>query len=197
MHKSSELGQLSGKTILDIGFGDGRDMKLFLDLGMKVHGVEIDEEVVEHTRSKFKNQIPASDLILGTNAKTGFAGKHFDFITAFSTLFYLQNAETTIENVLTHVRDLLHPDGMLFCTLARRGTHALEGATRLDSRTYVLKDPYYNFRNGQRYVAFNSSEEVVSSFNESGMTVTGIFNYEADWFGSLERLFLVKAVRSN
>ena len=34
------------KKILDIGFGDGRDMILFNDLGMDVYGIEIDKKII-------------------------------------------------------------------------------------------------------------------------------------------------------
>ena len=37
-----------GKKILDVGFGDGRDLLLFNDLGFSSYGVEVNKEVVEH-----------------------------------------------------------------------------------------------------------------------------------------------------
>lgn len=197
-HDSRELGNLSGLSVLDIGFGDGRDLALYQNLGMDVYGIEVEEAVVRHTRAKFKNLIPSTNLILGSNIRTGFT-QQFDFVTAFSSLFYLENETVTFHQVLQNVVSLLKkpnrssPGGKLFCTLARNGTHVLSGAKREDKNTFVLDDPHYKFRRGQRYFVFNDREEVVSIFRANGLDIDGIYEYEANWFGSLERLFIVKA----
>ena len=41
-----------GKLILDVGFGDGRDLVLFHNLGFEVFGLEVNEQVVEHAKRK-------------------------------------------------------------------------------------------------------------------------------------------------
>jgi len=42
---SMPKGHYRGKRVLDLGYGDGRNMPLLNDLGMKVHGVEISENI--------------------------------------------------------------------------------------------------------------------------------------------------------
>jgi cyclopropane fatty-acyl-phospholipid synthase-like methyltransferase len=200
-HDSGSLGKLEGADILDIGFGDGRDMLLYNELGMNVFGVEIDHEVVLHTQRKFRGMIPAGNIKIGTNLSTEFGTKKFDYVTAFSSLFYLESEDATMGKVLAHVATLLKNrsetsngnPGQLFCTLAREGTHALRDADRLNANTYILEDGFYSFRKGQRYFAFNDAEEVEKIFDESGLAVQSVNNFEVDWFGSLERLFVVKA----
>ena len=51
----------SGKKICDIGFGDGRDLNLFLDLKMDVFGVEPDSTIVNHTKKKFYQNIQLNE----------------------------------------------------------------------------------------------------------------------------------------
>ena len=60
------------KKICDIGFGDGRDLNLFLYLGMKVYGIEPEKEVVNHANNLFKIKEGAPKLQVGTNTCSGF-----------------------------------------------------------------------------------------------------------------------------
>src|SRR3982751_4195611 len=41
-----------GKSILDIGFGDGRNMPLLHNLGMSVSGIEISDELCRLTKDR-------------------------------------------------------------------------------------------------------------------------------------------------
>lgn len=198
-HDSRDIENLKNADILDVGFGDGRDLALYASLGMNVFGVEIDEEVVLHTQEKFRGIIPEQNLKVGTNRDTGFDPHLFDYVTAFATLPYLENETVSIDSVLTHIRTLLKKPnsnskgGYLFCTLARHGTHVLRGARSVDSNTFVLDDPFYKFRQGQRYYAFSEPEQVENRFQLNGLSCDAIHAYEVDWFGTLERLFIVKA----
>ena len=49
-----------GKTILDVGFGDGRNMPLLHNLGMRVFGVEISEEICRLATSRMA-RMPTSN----------------------------------------------------------------------------------------------------------------------------------------
>jgi len=42
----------NGKKVLDLGFGDGRNMPLLKDLGFEIHGVEVTDVICEHIREK-------------------------------------------------------------------------------------------------------------------------------------------------
>ena len=65
------------KRILDIGFGDGRDLRLFLDLGFEVFGVEVSADVVKHTSEKISG---AATLSVGFNNETGYSNDMFDYV---------------------------------------------------------------------------------------------------------------------
>ena len=68
------------KKILDIGFGDGRDLVLFCQLGFETFGIEVDREVVSHTSSKFKKWGMKVDARVGFNDDTGYTSNFFDYV---------------------------------------------------------------------------------------------------------------------
>ena len=45
---------LHGRKVLDLGFGDGRNVPLLSDLGLDVHGVEITEEICRRATMRMK-----------------------------------------------------------------------------------------------------------------------------------------------
>ena len=95
----------SDKKILDIGFGDGRDLILFSRLGFQAYGVEIDEDVVNHTSSKF-NSINNIKLSIGYNDKTGFEPNTFDYVYSVAALMYLRNESLNVHDILNHSYDI-------------------------------------------------------------------------------------------
>ena len=55
-----------GDTILDVGFGDGRNTKLLCELGLNVSGIEVSEEIVLQTKRRLKNK---QQMKLNTQSK--------------------------------------------------------------------------------------------------------------------------------
>ena len=88
------------KKILDIGFGDGRDLVLFNDLGFDTYGVEVNKEVVEHSINKFKEMGLDIKLSFGCNDKTGFMENEFEFVYALASLMYFRNEEISINEII-------------------------------------------------------------------------------------------------
>ena len=66
------------KRILDLGYGDGRNMPLLSNLGMKIHGVEISEDINRHVRARLANQrvfLCGPAVTSGTLVLQGLGGK--------------------------------------------------------------------------------------------------------------------------
>src|SRR5690349_5674031 len=56
-----------GKRVLDLGFGDGRNMPLLCGLGMVVHGVEISQEICALTAARMQRLGFSVELKVGRN----------------------------------------------------------------------------------------------------------------------------------
>ena len=86
----------NSKNILDLGFGDGRDLNLFINLGFNVYGIEPNLSVVEHTLKKFNKLNMYPKLSKGNNIKTNLKDDFFDFVYASGSIYYMPNQNNTI-----------------------------------------------------------------------------------------------------
>lgn len=184
---------LEGKTILDIGFGDGRDLILFSDLGLSISGVEVDGRVVEHTSRKLSRLGIRADLRVGINEATGFAPGSFDFVYSCAALMYLKDTSSHILSTLRHAHDLLTPGGYLLGTMTRSDSHITAGSKQIDKNRIVCKDPFFRQREGQLYWLHHSKTEVEDDLSKAGFSNCVVSDYEVDWFGTLESAFMFVA----
>src|SRR5260370_38629984 len=65
--KTDAASLRSGK-VLDLGFGDGRNVPLLSDLGLEVHGVEITEEICRRAAARMKELGADIETRVGRNA---------------------------------------------------------------------------------------------------------------------------------
>lgn len=192
-HFSLRGENIAGKKICEIGFGDGRDLNLFIDLGMNVYGVEPDEQVVNHTTKKFGDKIPDGQLCVGSNVNIPFGNKSFDYVYASAAIYYLPSSGTTILNALTEANRVLVPKGLLFVSFSCSDNHTLDQAEWVDQNTAILEDPFYKLRKGQRYHVYNNKQEIKEDFAKTGFQACYIGDYDIDWFGTRERWYLAIA----
>ncbi len=89
---------------LDIGCGPGHFLIILNDLGFKVYGVEPSEKAASIGREKF-----GFDIKTGTLLDHRFPDNYFHFITMNHVLEHLHNPV----EVLSEVKRILHPDGMI------------------------------------------------------------------------------------
>ena len=59
-HKT-DRSSYPGRRVLDIGFGDGRNMPLLGNLGMQVSGTEISQEICDLTQARMKTSVSTSN----------------------------------------------------------------------------------------------------------------------------------------
>ncbi len=78
-----------GGKILDLGFGDGRNMLLLQNCGLKVYGVEITEANVNLGKSRIGNLQIEAELKVGSNAEIPYESQFFDYILASSSCYYV------------------------------------------------------------------------------------------------------------
>ena len=182
-----------GKKILDIGFGDGRDLVLFKDLGFITYGIEVDEDVVEHASIKFKKLGLDIKLSKGFNDNTGFHENEFEFVYALASLMYLRNKEININDVISHSYNILKKDGYFIGSFTQAESHVVNESTQLDFNRIIMKDPFYKQREGQIYYLHHSKEEVIKDLEFAGFKKVKVSEYSADWFGTQENHYLFVA----
>ena len=97
-----------GGSILDVGFGSGRDMLHFQSKGFDVHGIDLEPKFVEHAQS------------LGLNVEIGdvlrySSDKKYDGIWACASLLHLPLKD--VRPAIDHLLSFLHEDGVLFISM--------------------------------------------------------------------------------
>ena len=90
------------KKILDLGYGDGRNLIFFKDLGMKVFGIEPLQEVVSHSKKIF----PWANLKQGHNCEIPYHNEKFDYLVASHSIYYLDEGQTLLESLNEAFRTL-------------------------------------------------------------------------------------------
>ena len=179
-----------GRSILDVGFGDGRDLILFHKLGFDVYGIEVNDAVVSHTRDKLSRAGINANLSVGYNEETGFAAGTFDFVFANASLMYLRSERSSIHRTLDHVREILKPEGCLLGTFTAVDSHISKGGRRLDRNRIVCEDSFYKQRKGQMYWLHHCKEEVENDLLNSGFNSIKVHDFDVDWFGTREKAFI-------
>jgi len=182
-----------GARILDLGFGDGRNMPLLANLGFDVHGVEISEEICALTRERMAKLGVDVELRVGTNSSIPYPDGSFDFLLACHACYYVEPGESFTDN-LRELARVLRPGGRFVFSLPKRDSYILEDAVPLENGHYrITKDPY-GVRADSVFRAFESRDEVVRELEPSFEDVRlGVC--ENDWYGIGERVWIGTCVR--
>jgi SAM-dependent methyltransferase len=184
-----------GAKILDLGFGDGRNMPLLRDLGFEIYGVEISEDICKLTRSRMQRLGVPVQLEKGTNSHLPFGDAAFDFVLACHACYYVNPGESFTDN-LREIARVLRPGGRFIFSLAKRDTYVLKDAVDLGNGHYrITKDPY-GIRNGSIFRAFASRDEIVEqmgiSFRDFALGLC-----ENDFYGTYEKVWIGTCVRKS
>jgi len=180
--------KIKGKKILDVGFGDGRDIELFYDLGFKVFGIEPNKLVVEYTLRKFKKK--KINLKVSTNCNISHKNQHFDFIYGMASLMYLKNKETYLKDILSECYRVLKKNGFFIGSFTKNDSHITRKCKFIDGNRIIINDPFYKIRKNQIYHVHHSKKEVKADLLNAGFKDIKIAYFNADWFGTKDSFYL-------
>ncbi len=177
-----------GAKILDLGFGDGRNMPLLHDLGLKVHGVEISDEICHLTEERMKRlEIPVQ-LQTGSNSHIPFDNETFDFVLACHSCYYVSPGESFEDN-LREIARVLRRGGRFIFSLAKTDSYVLSDAVTLGHGLYKITQDPYGLRNGTLFRAFASKQEIADELGKYfGDFAFGLC--ENDFYGIYEKVWI-------
>jgi SAM-dependent methyltransferase len=160
----SDPAAYAGAAILDVGFGDGRNWPLLHNVGLRIHGVEITDEVVQLGEDRARGLAIPVTLRVGRNTEIPFEDSAFDYILASNSCYYV-DAGTTFDATLREYARVLKTGGTLFATLPELGGSICEGALDRGGGHYEIRNDPWGLRNGYLFRCFREREEVVDAFS--------------------------------
>jgi ubiquinone/menaquinone biosynthesis C-methylase UbiE len=92
----------AGLNVLDIGCGEGRNMRTILEKTQEVVGVDSDEKAVEDAQKYFLN-IPTVKVLNANAAKLPFDDQVFDVVTFLMILPNLDKSKDVVMNEIARV----------------------------------------------------------------------------------------------
>jgi SAM-dependent methyltransferase len=192
-HHRIDRSTLPGKRVLDLGFGDGRNMGLLADLGMEVHGIEVTQSICDLITDRMARQGVCIDARVGRNQQIPYDDAHFDYVLASSSCYYIDPGHTYTDN-LDEIARVVKPGGTFIHSLPMPTTFIMEGARDLgDGHMEITHDPY-GVRVGAILKKFDSPEEIERTLAPH-FTDIRIGSCRDDFWGSKVHLWLVACTR--
>ena len=182
-----------GKKILDLGFGDGRNMILFNNCGLEIHGVEITQDICDDVSKRMDKFGIKADLRVGRNNSIPYEDNYFDYVVASASMYYIDHGDTFESNMKEILRVLKSPlnsdssqGGILIAALAKTSTFLLKDAKNLGNHVYECTNDPFNLRNGDIFRGFDDEQDVVDTFSpyydkiSVGRTIDNYYGLQQD-----------------
>ena len=153
----------AASNVLDLGFGDGRNMPLLKNLGFVIYGVEIDENITRAADDRLSRIGIDADLRVGANSRIPFENHFFEHVLACHSCYYVEDG-TTFRDNLQEIHRVLKDKGVFICSLPMRDTYILNGAEPVGGGHWRIKNDPYGLRAGTVFRAFENESEIRHEF---------------------------------
>jgi SAM-dependent methyltransferase len=179
----------NGKRILDLGFGDGRNMPLLHNLGMEVFGVEISTDICKLTEARMRRLGIDVSLRVGRNCSIPFDDAFFDTVLACHACYYVDHGLKFRDNVREIAR-VLRPAGTLVFSAPMATSYIMRGARDLgEGHMEIANDPY-GVRNGSILKKFDCESDIIDTLSPLFETYA-IGSCRNDFWGIEEHVWIV------
>ena len=172
------------ENLLDLSFGDGRNLKFFDNLGFSVYGTEISKSIINI--NSLKQKIP---MLVGMAHQLPFKESFFKYIVSSHSCYYLDRDYSFNDN-LTEISRVLKKNGFFICTIPKVTNYYIKGSKKLKNNEYLIKKDYLKIRNNYRLFAPKTKKNLINIFSKYFKTIN-IGLLENDYFGIKESMFIV------
>jgi len=178
-----------GKYVLDLGFGDGRNMPLLHNLGMRVFGVEISQDICDLTQARMRRLGIDVTTWVGRNNSIPFDDGFFDTVLACHACYYVDPGSRFSDNVREIAR-VLKPGGSFLFSAPIGTSYILRGAEDLgDGHMKIANDPY-GVRNGSVLKKFDQEFDIKAALSPA-FERFAIGSCRNDFWGIEEHVWVV------
>jgi ubiquinone/menaquinone biosynthesis C-methylase UbiE len=178
--------QYKGRTLLDVGFGNGNNLIFLASLGLTLAGTEVTPEICDMVRGRLQRIGHHADLRVGTNRQLPFPDHSFDFLTSWNVIHY-EDTENKVRAAIAEYQRVLKPGGRFFLSTTGPEHKILQNGKTLGGHRYQIGRAD-DFRKGQVYFYFDAPNDVRMYFGEKfrdvlvGRTHDMLLTETLDWF---------------
>jgi SAM-dependent methyltransferase len=178
-----------GSTILDLGFGDCRNMPLLHNCRFSIHGVEISEDILSMARGKLSQLNIPAELRVGSNVNIPYEAGFFNYVLACHSCYYVDKDTSFTENIREIAR-VLKKDGVFIGSLPAPNNFILKDSVRLNDGHVMITNDIFGLRNGYVFRTFEDENEVRNTFSGMFKNIS-ICRCEDDFWGLQINYFLI------
>ena len=171
----------SKKSVLDLGFGDGRNFPLYSRLGMNISAMEISDELNDYARKNPVFEGIDLDLRTGVMSDIPFT-KQFDYVVSWNSCYYLDDEHSDFRHHANEMLRVCKPGGFLVVSIPQKTSFIYKNSQLLSNGNVLIKDDYFKVRNGQIMSKFNNADNFISYFKKE-ISNCSYSNLNSNWFG--------------
>jgi biotin carboxylase/2-polyprenyl-3-methyl-5-hydroxy-6-metoxy-1,4-benzoquinol methylase len=151
---------------LDIGFGSGRNMKLFKDYNFQTYGIDYSQEACDAAKELFNlsnKEISCIDL-----KEKPFGNEQFDVILSYGVIFFrdINNIKNDLRILYTNLKS----SGKMMVNFRTKDDFLYKQGEMIDKHTFILNHPNYN----NMCYTFLDLDEVKTLLIETGFNIDNI-----------------------
>ena len=159
-----DKSKFSNAKLLDLGFGDCRNMPLLKNCNFQIHGVEISDEIIQMANEKLTQLEILAELKRGANAAIPYENEYFDYLLACHSCYYVDKG-TTFDQNISEIARVLKPNGIFIASLPAPGNFILKDCIKLGNGHIEITNDIYNLRNGYIFRTFEDIDDVIQTFS--------------------------------
>lgn len=183
-----------GKRVLDLGFGDGRNMPLLCNLGMQVYGAEISQTICQLTTTRMRSLGIKVEARVGRNCAIPFDTAFFDYVLACHACYYVDPGTRFDDNV-KEISRVLRPGGSFVFSAPMASSYILNEARDLgEGHMEITSDPYA-LRNGYVLKKFDDEADIERVLSPA-FEAFSIGSCQNDFWGIEEHVWIVACRRT-
>ena len=150
-----------GKKILDYSCGSGPYFNLFLDLKFRIYATEISDQIINKLKKRFKN----IEFSVANNNRLNFSSNFFDIVFCNHSIYYLENENDHLSNIVNSIHLKLKKYGYLICTFPKLKQDYLKFKL-IKKNIFKISSDKYGLRKGEHFYLFRSTEEIKAYFRD-------------------------------
>ncbi len=182
-----------GCKILDLGYGDGRNMPLLQNLQFEIYGVEISEEINRQAKERLKLLGIEAKLKVGFTNSLPYSKNYFDYLLACHSCYYM-NENDLFNSHVEEMARVLKPVGRLCVSVPMADNFIFKDAELLEGGYFRINKDYYGIRNETVHKAFKNENEVEEAFSPHFKDIQIGF-CDDNYYGINVKVWIITAVR--